>query len=175
MGGDLVFQSSEVQQYTVLPGTYGLESYDYVLPPFGTFTVAADGTVDYDAALDSIFSGRGTTVLGIIAPNAMPTDCGVMRAGEGLRNGQSLSSCDGKFTLAIRDTGELLLYLDTIPVWLLDPDYYKKVLSGRIALSMRPDGTLVYEALDGYKSGSLGFPPGSPLFALNPLDRKSVV
>lgn len=49
----------------------------------------------------------GTSVMG--AP-AKPGGCGAALPGEGLAAGESLSSCDGRFTLAMQSDGNLVLY-----------------------------------------------------------------
>ena len=50
------------------------------------------------------------------APPA-PTACGAIEPGHGLSRGQSWSSCDGRFQLAMQTDGNLVLYSFGVPLW----------------------------------------------------------
>lgn len=53
-----------------------------------------------------------------ILPVPQPsTSCGVLTANQGLYRGQSLTSCDGRFTLSMQDDGNLVLYQSGTPLW----------------------------------------------------------
>ena len=55
------FATADVESSLLTPGTHTLSAGNSTSGI--TFTVAADGTVDYDPALDGVLSGRGTTTL----------------------------------------------------------------------------------------------------------------
>jgi len=46
-----------------------------------------------------------------------PSGCGIMRGGQGLTVGQSLRSCDGRFTLIMQYDGNLVLYQGGSALW----------------------------------------------------------
>ena len=48
---------------------------------------------------------------------APPTACGVLTTGQGLSQGTSMNSCDGRFTLKMQDDGNLVLYQGATPLW----------------------------------------------------------
>ena len=48
---------------------------------------------------------------------ATPASCGVINPGEGLGIGQSLSSCDGRFTLTLQPSGNLVLTQGCSTLW----------------------------------------------------------
>ncbi|MEO7110038.1 MAG: hypothetical protein ABI183_06345 [Polyangiaceae bacterium] len=52
-------------------------------------------------------------------PNAppKPTSCGALEPGQGLVVGESLMSCDGRFTLAMQTDGNLVAYEGTTGLW----------------------------------------------------------
>jgi Ca2+-binding RTX toxin-like protein len=60
---DNVSYNSTTLTRRLLPGQHFLNTPYH--GPVVYFTVAADGTVDYDAALDGVFTGRGTSDLGV--------------------------------------------------------------------------------------------------------------
>jgi phenolic acid decarboxylase len=65
--GAAIFDSKTVQNLTVAAGTYAVyTSGGYVFAPGGSarsVAVKNDGTIDYDASLNGIYGGRGTTTL----------------------------------------------------------------------------------------------------------------
>jgi hypothetical protein len=61
------FATADVESSLLTPGTHTLSAGNSTGGI--TFTVAADGTVDYDPALDNILSGRGTTTLVVHGTN----------------------------------------------------------------------------------------------------------
>jgi hypothetical protein len=74
-----------------------------------------------------------------------PTVCGAMKPGQGLEAGHSLSSCNGRFTLAMQGDGNLVLYLDgTHALWASNT-----AGRGGVVVVMQTDGNLVvYDADD---------------------------
>src|SRR5262249_44797084 len=60
LDGTQVLDSGLSDYLHLTPGTHTLTDF---LGSSVTFTAAADGTVDYDHALDPVLSGRGTTTL----------------------------------------------------------------------------------------------------------------
>lgn len=61
-------------------------------------------------------------LLGVSEPSILtvpqaPTACGVMTADQGLYPGQSLTSCDGRFTLDMQGDGNLVLYFNGSVLW----------------------------------------------------------
>lgn len=46
-----------------------------------------------------------------------PSGCGSLNAGEGLGKGQSVLSCDGRFTLSFQTDGNLVLYMGGTALW----------------------------------------------------------
>ncbi|HEY7223648.1 MAG TPA: hypothetical protein VH561_08680 [Micromonosporaceae bacterium] len=58
-----------------------------------------------------------TYVLGAYEPGSPPTGCGVMNAEQPLRSGRSISSCDGRFTLAVEPSGTVVLAAGKTVVW----------------------------------------------------------
>jgi lysophospholipase L1-like esterase len=47
-----------------------------------------------------------------------PTGCGAFQPGNGLKPGQTLQSCDGRFTLILQNDGNLVLYKESAqPLW----------------------------------------------------------
>ena len=80
-------------------------------------------------------SGSGGTT-----PSA-PTQCGTLLAGQGLTAGQTLTSCDARFTLAEQNDGNLVVYLGGIngtALWASG-----KNGSGAAYVIMQSDGNLV--------------------------------
>ncbi len=71
-------------------------------------------------------------------PAPSPVGCGALEAGAGLTSGQSLSSCDGRFTLAMQSDGNLVLYFGGAPLW----HTYTNGRGG-YSLQMQGDGNLV--------------------------------
>ncbi|GAB4582320.1 hypothetical protein [Nocardia sp. IFM 10818] len=84
------------------------------------------------------------SVLGISEPPILrvpitpPTGCGVMRADEGFYPGQSLSSCDGRFTLTLQNDGNLVLAQSGAPIWAS-----ATVGGGSVVAIMQQDGNFV--------------------------------
>ncbi len=57
-----VFPSSQPSRFNLVPGHYALVNYE-TDGEVGRFSFASDGTVDYDATLDTVLAGRGTSTL----------------------------------------------------------------------------------------------------------------
>jgi hypothetical protein len=76
-----------------------------------------------------------------------PTSCGVLLPGEALVQGQSLSSCDGRFTLAMQTDGNLVLYYNGFgALWAsgTGPDFGRD--AGYIAVMQRDGNFVLYDA-----------------------------
>ena len=73
-----------------------------------------------------------------LSPISPPNQCGHMYAGQGLKVGQSLTSCDGRFTLVLQGDGNLVLYGPSGAKWASNT-------VGNIAyeVTMQGDGNLV--------------------------------
>src|SRR6266849_1812720 len=61
-------------------------------------------------------------MLAISASGAIPTpqhppQCGVMTAGQGLLPGETLTSCDARFTLSMQTDSNLVLYMGGTALW----------------------------------------------------------
>ncbi len=76
-----------------------------------------------------------------------PPACGELREGRSLSRGDTLTSCDGRFTLSMQGDGNLVLYQGGTPLWATSTS------TGSVA-SMQGDGNFV-----------LYDPGGTPLFA----------
>jgi hypothetical protein len=73
------------------------------------------------------------------ATPAKPTGCGDIPEGHGLTNGDSFSSCDGRFSLAMQTDGNLVLYQNGVkPLWSTGTDG-----KGGFAAIMQTDGNFV--------------------------------
>ncbi len=87
-------------------------------------------------------------VLGISEPPILrvpvtaPAACGIMRADEGLHPGQSLSSCDGRFTLTLQNDGNLVLTQTGKPLWASATDGRGSV----VAIMQRDGNFVVYDS-----------------------------
>jgi GH25 family lysozyme M1 (1,4-beta-N-acetylmuramidase) len=94
------------------------------------------------------------------AKPSAPSGCGAIEPGQGLVNGQSYASCDGRFALAMQTDGNLVLYDDGVALW----DTGTNGTDGEVAV-MQGDGNFVLygktsDAL--WASGTSGH-PGSTL------------
>lgn len=106
-------------------------------------------------------------VLGISEPAILrvpitaPTGCGVMRADDGLYPGQSLTSCDGRFTLALQHDGNLVLTQTGTPIW-------ATATSGRgtVLAIMQRDGNFVIYDSAGAPVWSTGTNPNGSTLAV---------
>lgn len=68
-----------------------------------------------NAQLQYLLGVSEPAILRVVATS--PTGCGTMRLGDGLYPGQSLSSCDGRFTLTLQLDGNLVLAQNGQPIW----------------------------------------------------------
>jgi hypothetical protein len=83
-----------------------------------------------------------------------PTRCGVLSAGQVLTAGQSLGSCDGRFSLAMQYDGNLVLYQGGGAIWASNT-----YLSQGYAAIMQNDGNFVLYDVNGralWASGTYG-------------------
>ena len=98
------------------------------------------GGLDADVAIADDFGQWGITG-GDTGPEPTPpptpTSCGAIEPGEGLANGQSWASCDGRFSLAMQSDGNLVLYSYGVAMWATDTEG-----SGAVVV-MQGDGNLV--------------------------------
>ncbi|MFI9509661.1 right-handed parallel beta-helix repeat-containing protein [Nocardia sp. NPDC052566] len=106
-------------------------------------------------------------VLGISEPPILrvpvtaPAGCGVVRADEGFAPGQSLSSCDGRFTLALQNDGNLVLSQSGNPIW-------GTATNGRgsVVAIMQRDGNFVIYNAAGESVWSTGTNPNGSILAV---------
>ncbi|MFY0573990.1 SGNH/GDSL hydrolase family protein [Cystobacter fuscus] len=61
-----------------------------------------------------LFTATPSTPLPPVQP---PTECGALSPGQGLSRGQSLVSCDGRFSLTLQNDGNLVLYHGSTPLF----------------------------------------------------------
>jgi hypothetical protein len=106
-----------------------------------------------------LLSASGQILWALNRPHP-PTACGALTAGQGLTQGKSLVSCDGRFTLTMQGDGNLVLSQAGVgPIWSTG------TTSGPIvALQMQGDGNLV---IVDYTSGT-GVPKWSSNTGGNP-------
>ncbi len=85
---------------------------------------------------------RGPAPKGTAAPSncadSAPVPCGTLTANHELTTGQSLTSCNGDFTLTMQGDGNLVLYQDGSPLWASNT-----VGSGADEAVMQGDGNFV--------------------------------
>ncbi|WP_167837784.1 right-handed parallel beta-helix repeat-containing protein [Nocardia altamirensis] len=94
-------------------------------------------------------------------PVASPTGCGVIRHDEGLYPGQSLSSCDGRFTLTLQTDGNLVLTQTGNPIWATATDGRDSVVA-----IMQKDGNFVVYSSAGEPIWSTGTNPNGSTLAV---------
>lgn len=82
-------------------------------------------------------STTNTVPAGVLTP-AAPTTCGILYAGQGLKAGQGLYSCDGRFSLQMQLDGNLVLYQGSTALW-----SSSTWLSSTFSAIMQPDGNFV--------------------------------
>jgi hypothetical protein len=80
------------------------------------------GTADTSPSCSYAYRASGATVTLTTTPTIQtfpnaPTHCGVLNADEGLAVGQTLTSCDGRFTLTMQSDGNLVLYQGPSALW----------------------------------------------------------
>ena len=81
--------------------------------------------------------------------NGEPTGCDYLASGNSLVEGQSLSSCDGRFVLVMQNDGNLVLYMGATPLWAMN--------AVGAAVVMQTDGNLVdYDANGNVVFGGSG-------------------
>lgn len=84
-----------------------------------------------------------------------PAGCGTMRLGDGLYPGQSLTSCDGRFTLIFQADGNLVLLKSGVPLWAAATDG-----RGAAVAIFQKDGNLVIYSSAGTVLWATGTNPG---------------
>ena len=98
------------------------------------------GGLDADVAVADDFGQWGITG-GDTGPEPsappLPTSCGAIEPGHGLAAGQSWSSCDGRFSLAMQSDGNLVLYSFGVAMWATG------TLGSGAVVVMQTDGNLV--------------------------------
>lgn len=100
-------------------------------------------------AFDSTLPPPPTPTLPKVAPS---TSCGRFLAGQGLLAGQSLVSCDGRYTMIMQLDGNLVIYDEGAPIWASNT-----VNQPAAEVVLRADGNFVLYARDAsvlWKSGS---------------------
>jgi hypothetical protein len=134
--------------------------------PGATLAVQNDGNVViYDGG--KALWNSGTVVPG--AP-AKATACGLLKPGQGLEVGESHSSCDSRFTLAMQSDGNLVLYEGKKPLW-------ETATNGKAGFGvyMQGDGNLVLYSTHSQPLWSSGTSGHSGSFAAIQTDGNFVV
>jgi hypothetical protein len=117
----------------LLPGSHFLQGYGGATV---WFTVNADGTLDYDAALEGAFTGRGTTALGVVG-RTVTVDARVLESAA--LSLDYVSHASGESFNVNLLPGSHFLYAGSL---------------GYVWFSVSTDGTIDYDAsLDGILSG----------------------
>jgi hypothetical protein len=76
----------------------------------GCGTCDQTNRINYAAAVLREYGSRPATPPKPTARPALPTSCGEIKPGQGLSRGESVSSCGGKYALAMQTDGNLVLY-----------------------------------------------------------------
>ncbi len=113
------------------------------------FNVSADGNYSNDINPFALLNATSPTACAAPPPPPPPapapaTGCGALESGEGLEAGQSISSCDGRFALAMQTDGNLVLYLEGSALWNTGTNG-----SAAQSLQMQGDGNLVLYTAGG--------------------------
>jgi len=153
------------QRAVCIPPQVNLRDFDqYLGPSVGDMRIAATMRDFDDPALTLVVSAVQHSV-------RTPSGCagGVARvtSGEGLFTGQSISSCDGRFQLVLRDDGNLVLSqknsdgVSSTVLWATNTGG----VPGANMLKLQAEGELVLTAFDGTTiwSSDAGAGPGSSL------------
>lgn len=122
---------------------------------------AGDHLHPNEAGLQAIADAVDLGALAGQPPVQAPTACGALGVGQGLRRGQTLLSCDGRFTLNMQNDGNLVLYFDQAPIW-----HTGTVNSSAAGVVMRADGNLQEFDANGivlWQSGTSGHPGAGAL------------
>jgi hypothetical protein len=102
---------------------------------------ACNGPVGHPLGSDINLSGG--TCPGAAPAVTAPSACGKMTAGEGLKKGHTLTSCDGRFELAMQTDGNLVEYSNGIALWA------SHTVNGGDTVVMQGDGNLVVYGATG--------------------------
>lgn len=123
------------------------------------FNVSPEGSYSNDInPFNLLKATSGTACAAAPTPTPTPTPtpapapgCGSLAPGEGLGFGQTLTSCDGRFRLAMQGDGNLVLYMGGTALW-------HTFTNGRggDSLQMQGDGNLVLYTASGYPLWSSG-------------------
>lgn len=87
----------------------------------------------------------------IVMPNPAPSQCGRLRAGEGLSRGGSARSCDGRFSFTLSAVGDVVVTAEGGELWSAGT-----AGRGGFALNMEPNGSLTLLGRDGSEVWSTG-------------------
>jgi Right handed beta helix region len=117
-------------------GTQTLPSHGFLYEP--AYTGNVNRQSDFRAGVVSDVVSWTVEPPILTFPVQAPTSCGRIDPDQGLLPGQSVSSCDGRFQLALHPDSNLVLYQGNTPIWYTNT-------SGRWAaeLLMQSDGNLV--------------------------------
>jgi hypothetical protein len=83
----------------------------------GNFYVSGVGYVDANTSSLLLAPKPGGTNRAKTAARTVPASCGTLEAGEGLARGETVASCDGNVSLAMTDSGELVLTVGGKATW----------------------------------------------------------
>jgi lysophospholipase L1-like esterase len=109
-----------------------------------------------DAGMQAIADAVPLTALMPLPPVAKPEQCGQLLPGQGLKRGERLLSCDGRFVLDLQNDGNLVIYQGGQPLWNTRTEG-----SSAAQVLMQADGNLVeYDAVGRilWQSGVSGHP-----------------
>ncbi|TFW20672.1 GDSL-type esterase/lipase family protein [Duganella callida] len=109
-----------------------------------------------DAGMQAIADAVPLSALAPLPPVAKPQECGQLLPGQGLKRGERLYSCDGRFVLDLQNDGNLVIYEGNVPLWNTRTEG-----SSAAQVLMQADGNLVeYDAIGRvlWQSGVTGHP-----------------
>jgi len=119
---------------------------------FGNYFNPSFGIIPIDSTCaESIYSVGNlltvSTVPHAVGDPPVPSGCGVFYPGQGLRLGQSLSSCSGVYTLTMQGDGNLVLYHNGVgALWSTSTGVWNQYGYGAY---MQYDGNFVLYRMDG--------------------------
>jgi hypothetical protein len=110
------------------------------------FNVSPDGNYSNDINPFNLLNATSPTACAAPPPPPPPppAGCGTLGPGEGLVAGQALTSCDGRFTLAMQGDGNVVLYQGGTPLWHTGTNG-----TAGHSLQMQGDGNLVLYTAGG--------------------------
>lgn len=141
-GGDLHFDDAESWSTSTSSGTHLTTVAAHEL---GHSMGLAHSSVS-SAIMYAYYSGARTGltyddhagIWSLYGAYSSPSSCGSLSTGQGLGAGQTLSSCDGRFSFSMQGDGNLVLYMNGSPLWASNTNG-----AGGDRVIMQEDGNLV--------------------------------